>query len=194
MMASRVPLLGVILVTALSAACATHSARPEPFPRVKAEDESESETRAEGRAPGGAPLEMGPAIVDSALALQGRPYAAGATGPDRFDCSGLVQFVFNQFDIVLPRTVAEQFAATLRIAPVEAAAGDLLFFRISGDKPSHVAIALGDGRFVHAPNTRGVVRVDSLAAAYWRERFQAARRVAAEPSPQNAQKPQKPVS
>jgi cell wall-associated NlpC family hydrolase len=192
MMASRVPLLSVILVTALSVACATRSARPEPFPRVRAE--GESEPTAEGRAPGGAALEMGPAIVDSALALQGRPYAAGATGPDRFDCSGLVQFVFNQFDIVLPRTVAEQFASTLRIAPVEAAAGDLLFFRISGDKPSHVAIALGDGRFVHAPNTRGVVRVDSLAAAYWRERFQAARRVATERSPQNAQKPQKPVS
>jgi cell wall-associated NlpC family hydrolase len=166
MMGPRAALPGVILVTALSVACASGGVvRPEPFPRV-------TRDKAEGRA-----LNHAAAVVDSALALQGRPYAPGGSGPDRFDCSGLVQFVFAQVDIALPRTVAQQFAVTMAVAPDEAAAGDLLFFRISGEKPSHVAIAIGDGRFVHAPNARGTVRVESLAAPYWQARFQGVRRI-----------------
>jgi cell wall-associated NlpC family hydrolase len=73
--------------------------------------------------------------------------------------------------------VAQQFAVTTAVAADEAEAGDLLFFRISGEKPSHVAIAIGDGRFVHAPNARGTVRVESLAAPYWQARFQGVRRI-----------------
>ncbi len=170
MMDPRVAVAGVILVTAFSAACASHSARPEPFPRIP------DAARTEGEGTAAEPA-LGAAVVDSALALQGRPYAAGGAGPDRFDCSGLVQFVFAQFAIALPRTVTQQFAATTGIDSGTAAAGDLLFFRISGGKPSHVAIALGDGRFIHAPSERGAVRVESLSTPYWRERFQGARRV-----------------
>lgn len=167
---------GVILLTLLAAGCAARGARPAPFPRpaVPASQPDSNESSEARLAP---PLALGPDIVDAALALQGAEYAPGASGPDRFDCSGLVQFVFSKFEIALPRTVAEQFAATTPIQREHAAAGDLLFFRISGAKPSHVAIALGDGRFVHAPSTRGVVRVEHVTAPYWNARLQAAHRV-----------------
>jgi cell wall-associated NlpC family hydrolase len=162
---------GVILLTLLTGACATRGARPQPFPTPGAEIAKET--------PRLEPVtdSDGPAIVQAALDLQGSPYGPGGSGPDRFDCSGLVQFVFARFDIALPRTVAQQFAATTPVDSARVNAGDLLFFRISGEKPSHVAIALGDGRFVHAPSARGTVRVESLSSPYWRDRFQSARRV-----------------
>lgn len=125
-------------------------------------------------------LELGSAIVDRALELRGRPYAPGGSGPDRFDCSGLVQFVFSGAGIPLPRTVEDQFAMTLPIDAASIAPGDLLFFRISSRRASHVGIAIGDRTFIHAPSTRGVVRIERLDAEYWRKRFEGARRVGRE--------------
>lgn len=158
---------GVILLTLCTVGCAAHSARPEPFPRP-------GEPSASASPP---VLSVGPAIVRAALELRGRPYGPGGSGPDRFDCSGLVQFVFARSDLALPRTVSQQFVATSPIGDRDPSAGDLLFFRMYGDAPTHVGIAMGDGRFVHAPSSRGVVRVESLSAPYWRERFAGARRV-----------------
>lgn len=160
---------GVILLTLLGVGCATRGARPEPFPRP-----GESSARAPSFPPA---LSVGPAIVRAALELRGRPYGPGGSGPDRFDCSGFVQFVFARSELALPRTVSQQFAATSSIGDLDPAAGDLLFFRTAGDAPTHVGIAMGNGRFVHAPSSRGVVRVESLSAPYWRERFADARRV-----------------
>jgi peptidoglycan DL-endopeptidase CwlO len=119
----------------------------------------------------------GPALVAAALDLRGTPYVPGGAGPDAFDCSGFVQYVFAEFGIGLPRTVTSQFDATSEVPFEQLAPGDLLFFRTSGNEPSHVAIAIGDGTFVHAPSSRGVVRVESLAASYWRDRFDSVRRV-----------------
>jgi cell wall-associated NlpC family hydrolase len=163
--------LCVILLTLVWGGCASRSARPQPFPVPETARSRDTAREEPASRPEGA------AIVQAALDLQGTPYGPGGSGPDRFDCSGLVQFVFARFDIALPRTVAQQFAVTSPIALSSAAAGDLLFFRISGEKPSHVAIAIGDGQFVHAPSARGTVRVESLSSRYWRERFQSARRV-----------------
>jgi len=55
--------------------------------------------------------------------------------------------------------------------------GDLVFFQTVGSKASHVGIAIDAQSFVHAPNSRGVVRVDRLDSAYWSGRFLGARRV-----------------
>ena len=161
--------VSVILLTLMTLACATHGARPAPFPTPEAARET---------TPDPAPsYALGAAVADAALALLGTPYAPGGSGPDRFDCSGLVQFVFARHEVALPRTVTDQFSSTVPIASDQVVAGDLLFFSISGSHPSHVAIALGDGRFVHAPSSRGVVRVESLAAPYWYARFLSAHRV-----------------
>ena len=55
--------------------------------------------------------------------------------------------------------------------------GDLVFFVTQGDEVSHVGIVIGGDRFVHAPNSRGVVRIDSLASGYWGDRVAGARRM-----------------
>jgi cell wall-associated NlpC family hydrolase len=60
--------------------------------------------------------------------------------------------------------------------------GDLLFFETVSKGASHVGVAVGDGQFVHAPSSRGVVRVERYAADYWAKRFLMARRVSA-PAP-----------
>ena len=65
-------------------------------------------------------------------------------------------------------------------APVrrqEMAAGDLVFFNTQGRRNSHVGVYLGNGRFVHAPTSRGVVRIETLQQQYWADRFDQARRL-----------------
>lgn len=164
---------GVILVTVLVSACAsTGNPRPEPFPRSGARG---------GPAPVNAPVAFsGEAIAAAAQALVGRPYAPGGSGPDGFDCSGLVQYVYGRAGVVLPRTVSEQMRVGARVARARIAAGDLLFFRVDASKPTHVGIAIGNDAFVHAPNARGEVRVERLSAGYWLRRFEIAKRVIAD--------------
>jgi cell wall-associated NlpC family hydrolase len=116
-------------------------------------------------------------LVATALALKGAPYRHGGTGPDGFDCSGFIQYVFARHGVALPREVREQFRAGDAVDRDALATGDLLFFATDGSAVSHVAILVGDGEFVHAPSERGVVRVEHLATRYWSRRFVGARRV-----------------
>lgn len=176
-------LAGVILLTGLATACAHRAPMsPEPFPRPAAAGKplepgcSPSDIGCAPSAQHSAIL-IGPAVVAAALKLRGAPYAPGGSTPEGFDCSGFVQYVFASEGIELPRTVREQFLATTEINRASVAAGDLLFFRTSGPRASHVGIAIGDGTFVHAPSSRGVVRVETLASVYWRDRLASARRV-----------------
>jgi cell wall-associated NlpC family hydrolase len=165
--------VGVILVTVLAWGCATSgNPRPEPFPRTTGRSGVPSVE------PGAVPT--GQEIARAAQALVGRPYAAGGAGPDRFDCSGLVQYVYARAGVALPRTVTEQMRVGQPISLDQIAPGDLLFFRIDASKPSHVGIAIGNGAFVHAPNARGEVRVERVSAGYWVRRFELAKRVLAD--------------
>ncbi len=106
----------------------------------------------------------------------GTPYRFGGANPRGFDCSGLVQHVFRSHGLSLPRTVADQARVgrpTRRLLP-----GDLVFFRLSGQGPSHVGIYVGGERFVHASSGRQAVAVDDLATnSYFRARYAGARRV-----------------
>ncbi|MFC9890598.1 NlpC/P60 family protein [Streptomyces pilosus] len=89
----------------------------------------------------------------------GSPYVWGATGPDAFDCSGLVQAAYRSAGVSLPRTTYGQIDAGRRVARSELLPGDLVFF-YSGI--SHVGIYVGDGRMIHAPNPSAPVRLASL--------------------------------
>ncbi len=117
-------------------------------------------------------------IVFTAMQMVGVPYQWGGSSPDGFDCSGLVQYVYSNAGLRLPRTAAAQMDAAAPLTLEKAQAGDLLFFR-DGSRTSHVAIYLGQGRFVHAPSTGREVSLDSFGNAYWRMRFARAGRVAA---------------
>ncbi len=101
-------------------------------------------------------------VVSLALAQQRKPYVWGASGPNSFDCSGLVYWVFRQFGTYLPRTVRGQYNAGASVSKSDLRPGDLVFFK----NFSHVGIYIGNGNFVHAPHTGTRVRVESLSNPY----------------------------
>ena len=115
-------------------------------------------------------------VVFTAMQMVGVPYQWGGATPEGFDCSGLVQYVFSSAGLRVPRTAAAQLDFSAPLTLENARAGDLLFFR-DGGRTSHVAIYLGQGRFVHAPSSGGIVSLDSFGNAYWRMRFTRAGRV-----------------
>jgi cell wall-associated NlpC family hydrolase len=160
--------LAVVVIAAATAACASGGAVRAPAvlaPPLDAE------------APVLPPAEaLGYRIAATALEFRGVPYRNGGTTPSGFDCSGLVRYVFAQYGREMPRQARDQFDAGKRIGRDDVRAGDLVFFDTSGGV-SHVGIALDGEEFVHAPNSRGVVRVERLATDYWRRRFVGARRV-----------------
>lgn len=107
----------------------------------------------------------------------GTPYRLGGTDPvEGFDCSGLVQYVYAYYGIAVPRDVRSQYLAGLKEVD-EILPGDLLFFATEQRDASHVALAINSRQFVHAPNSRGVVRVENLSSGYWNKRYLGARRV-----------------
>jgi cell wall-associated NlpC family hydrolase len=77
----------------------------------------------------------------------------------------------------VPRDVRRQFDAGTPIAETSIQPGDLLFFSTTAAGPTHVGIAVDGDQFIHAPNSRGVVRVDRLRTAYWASHFIGARRI-----------------
>lgn len=147
----RLPALAVAF--ALLAGCAGHPQRP---PRTEAND-----------------------ILFGALGLVGTPYHWGGNTPDTgFDCSGLVKYVYRTtLELSLPRTsrAMSQIDAP-RVDLDQLAAGDLVFFHGGGSRVTHVGIYVGKGRFVHAPNRGGKVRLDRLDNPYWSRHFSFGRR------------------
>lgn len=125
------------------------------------------------------PESLRQALLADALAFQGIPYRNGGADPAGFDCSGFVQYVFGRHGIVLPRDVRSQFDRTIELPPDQAQAGDLVFFATIGPSPSHVGILLDAHRFIHAPSSTGVIRIETIGRAYWRARFVGFRRVVA---------------
>ncbi|MEX2272034.1 MAG: NlpC/P60 family protein [Vicinamibacterales bacterium] len=185
--------LPVFFAVAASAACASTGYSPRAFPTAPA--------GAVARGP--SPVAVGPAtpagpvpraaagpsvaataserattsaaVLSTAMGLTGVPYRLGGSNPSGFDCSGFVLYVLAQHGIAMPRTVIEQFTVGEISPAVEP--GDLVFFQTVGSKASHVGLAIDAQSFVHAPNSRGVVRVERLDSAYWADRFLGARRV-----------------
>lgn len=120
-------------------------------------------------------------LVLVALSQLGIPYLWGGNRPEAgFDCSGLVRYVYWQvMRVNLPRVTWDQARAARPIDLRDLRPADLVFFNTLRREFSHVGLYLGRDRFVHAPATGGVVRVEPLSGDYWRERFNGARRIVA---------------
>ncbi len=122
-------------------------------------------------------------MLNAALSRQGLPYVWGAAGPTAFDCSGLVQWAFAEAGVTMPRVAADQARTGPAVPVSQLQPGDLLFYHTDPTDPgyiSHVAIYLGDGKMIQAPETgenvevvpadtgsefAGAVRVDPVLAA-----------------------------
>lgn len=186
----------LILFAALATGCASSGTvpTPRPFPGAalppardpgvvaRGPEATEPPASAPARPGDEAPARPGPApaagsLIETALMFRGTPYRNGGSDPTGFDCSGFVQWVFASHGLRLPREVRDQYTVGGRVDRDEVRPGDLVFFETVSRGASHVGIAIGNDQFVHAPSSRGVVRVESYTSSYWSRRWVGARRV-----------------
>jgi len=102
-----------------------------------------------------APSEIAGRAIQYALGEVGKPYVWGATGPNSYDCSGLMLRAYQSAGVTLPRVAAEQYWAGPQLPVRQAQPGDLLFWGYDTSNPAtihHVAMYLGNGRMVEAAN------------------------------------------
>jgi cell wall-associated NlpC family hydrolase len=119
-------------------------------------------------------------MVHAAMGFLGVPYVLGGNTTEQgFDCSGFTRFVFEKsVGLVLPRRAEEQanMGSLLSIDRDALKPGDLVFFNTMKRTFSHVGIYMGEGKFIHAPRSGAVVRLEDMRDAYWSKRFTGARR------------------
>ena len=131
------------------------------------------------------PAAQSSAIVSIAIQYLGIPYKwGGATPKAGFDCSGLVQYVFAQLNVLLPHYAAAQYHTpdAVWVAPNRLQPGDLVFFTgPDGTRkaPGHVGIYVGDGYLIDAPHTGSAVRVDNLSEPWFANKYVGAKRIVA---------------
>ena len=161
---------------ALLSACASGPSRQAGGGAVPGGDGSLP--RGDDGVAGGLPDALAREAAFLALSLVDTPYRYGGNTPDTgFDCSGLIVFVFREAaSRLLPRTVRQIAQAGEPVRYRSVRTGDIVLFDTAG-RFSHAGIYVGGGRFVHAPSTGGVVRLDGVHARYWRPRFSGVRRV-----------------
>jgi murein DD-endopeptidase len=119
-------------------------------------------------------------VLSRAVNVLGTPYRWGGSNPKKgFDCSGLVKYAFNDVaDVDLPRTSnAMAQGHGVKVAKTDLKPGDLIFFNIKSRRVNHVAIYLGNDRFIHAPRTGKRVSIDNLSKPYWQKHYVVAKRV-----------------
>jgi len=114
--------------------------------------------------------------VDVARRFLGVRYVFGGTGPATgLDCSGLVQLVYRQLGLALPRTAQQQYDATRRIERDQLQPGDLVFFARTYADPNdwvtHVGIYIGDGQQINAPTEGQVVSIQPVFSGFWGAHF-----------------------
>lgn len=110
-------------------------------------------------------------IVEYAQSYLGVPYLYGGQSRKGMDCSGLVQLVYGQVNISIPRGSREQYDKSIRINREELLPGDLVFFSTTAEGPSHVGIYIGGDSFIHAESSDAGVTITKFDAPYWRDRI-----------------------
>lgn len=102
-------------------------------------------------------------VLQFAKAELGQPYVWGGSEPGGFDCSGLMQYIYDKAGIKLPRTAEAQYNATRHVTPGESLLpGMLVFFREADGVIGHVGLYLGEGKMLDAPHTDANVRVETI--------------------------------
>ncbi|MBU3177435.1 C40 family peptidase [Clostridium estertheticum] len=122
--------------------------------------EVEAEASTQGSAPQQASSTSSNAIIEYAKTFLGRPYEWGANGPNTFDCSGFTKYVYAHFGIGMGRTTYDQITQGKYVSRDNLQAGDLVFFGTGS--PHHVGIYVGNGSYIHAPQTGEVVKISQM--------------------------------
>lgn len=117
-------------------------------------------------------------IVAVAKEMLGQPVVWGGASPAQgFDCSGLVQYVYKQAGITLPRTADIQFLVGRNVSPASLQPGDLVYFTTYEPGASHVGIYIGKDKFIHTSFSKGVVTIADMNDRYFVQRYYGAKRV-----------------
>ncbi|KMJ57434.1 endopeptidase [Bacillus sp. LL01] len=114
-------------------------------------------------------------IVEVAKKYEGTPYQWGGETPEEgFDCSGYLNYIFDEAENKdLPRTVKEIYAEGTKVE--SPAVGDIVFFDVEGNGPSHAGLYIGNGEFIHASSTDGV-KISEVGSSYWDDKYIGAKR------------------
>ena len=118
-------------------------------------------------------------VVNTALGKVGCRYVYGAQGPNKFDCSGLVYWVYKQYGYDLQPGARNQWSTLSKsVNKEDLLPGDLVFFSNNGKASGifHVGMYIGDGQFVHAANSRKGVIVSNLDGEWYANRYLGAKR------------------
>jgi cell wall-associated NlpC family hydrolase len=148
-------LVGVLPATASTAAAATPAAAAAAVSRPVAPVAFTRPTHAIT-----APTAVNASAMQNALSKLGAPYRWGAEGPYAFDCSGLVNWAYENAGISLPRTSRALSNVGIPVAKSDLRPGDLVFFY---HPVSHVGIYIGDGKIVHASNRSDPVKISPMS-------------------------------
>ncbi|MGM7702942.1 cell wall-binding repeat-containing protein [Pseudalkalibacillus sp. Hm43] len=108
-------------------------------------------------------------IISTAKAQKGVPYKWGGTSPSGFDCSGFLNYVYDNNGVNIPRTVSDIWNAGKKVK--EPVIGDVVFFETYKSGPSHAGIYLGDGKFIHSSSSNGVTVSEVNSPYYWGPRY-----------------------
>ena len=131
-----------------------------------------------GNAGSSATITDGQAIVNKAKQYLGTPYVWGGASPNGFDCSGFVYYVLKTLGYPSYRMLVDQYNQGTYVSKANLQPGDIVFFHGTyGSGISHAGIYVGNGQFIHAPNSRSVVSYSDLSSGYWANHFYGARRM-----------------
>ncbi len=102
---------------------------------------------------------VGTKVIEYSKNFLGIPYRYGGNGPNSFDCSGFVKYVYAGFGVDLPRTTYSMLGVGTRVSKQELIPGDLVFFNGGG----HVGLYVGNNTYIHAPETGRTVSIDDMS-------------------------------
>lgn len=153
--------------------------KPVVVPKPSTESDSDSGDGEGSEGESSAASGSGSSVVAYAQQYLGTPYAYGGTGPGGFDCSGFTMYVYAHFGVSLAHGATPQMNSGYAVSRGNLQPGDLVFFfgtYNTSSAASHVGIYVGNGQFIHASSSQGVI-ISSLSETYYANRYLGACRV-----------------